>query len=204
MSVVIKTFAGLIFLILYSCVTPNQATTIYFKDGSQKFGFGLIKGNELIFKKTEKDKPVAYNFSSLDKVEMNPGKASSTYVLMPIKDKGDLVILEEIVVGAVSLYQSTAQSYRSDISNSTGNLGNAGGIGFAGGNFYNVNNFYLKREEETVVTHLGSNQLFSKNFGKVASEYFHDCPILLTKIESKEFKKRDLKQLVEYYNNQCN
>lgn len=42
-----------------------------------------------------------------------------------------------------------------------------------------------------------------KAFRKRASEFFGDCPTLVSKIESKEFKKEDLIAIVEYYNSNC-
>jgi hypothetical protein len=40
-------------------------------------------------------------------------------------------------------------------------------------------------------------------FKKDMAEYFKDCPALVALIEGKEFKKRDLMEIVHYYNYQC-
>jgi hypothetical protein len=204
MTILTKIMLCIIFLSLCSCATPKVETTVYFKDGSQKVGLGLIKNNELKFKNDKEAKPEVFNFSLIDKVQMNAGRVLSTYVLMPIKDKENSIVLEEIVAGAVTLYQLQTQGYNPGFAAAGGNFGSAGSIGFAGGYSYNINNFYIKREAETAVTHLGSTQLFSKNFSKAASVYFADCPELAAKIEAKDLKKKDLKQIVEFYNNQCN
>jgi hypothetical protein len=32
---------------------------------------------------------------------------------------------------------------------------------------------------------------------------FSDCPILIEKIQNKEFKKREIIEIIDYYNNNC-
>ncbi|QXP79729.1 MULTISPECIES: hypothetical protein [Winogradskyella] len=44
----------------------------------------------------------------------------------------------------------------------------------------------------------------TKSFRKRAMEYFEDCPVLKTKIETKEFKKEDLQDIIRFYNSNCN
>lgn len=45
--------------------------------------------------------------------------------------------------------------------------------------------------------------VFSRNFKKAATEYFQDCPALVTKIESEEFTRKTAAKMVQFYNNQC-
>ena len=82
----------------------------------------------------------------------------------------------------------------------------AGGSGNAafGGYHYNINNFYVKNEGDSEVIHLGSNQLFTKNFKQGASEFFKSCPELVEKIQNREFKKKDIVRIVRYFNLDCN
>lgn len=42
-----------------------------------------------------------------------------------------------------------------------------------------------------------------KNFNDYMSFYFSDCPALSNKIESKEFNKEQINEIVKYYNSQC-
>ncbi|NOU59142.1 hypothetical protein [Marinifilum caeruleilacunae] len=55
---------------------------------------------------------------------------------------------------------------------------------------------YLKKDDEDLklVANFGRNKM--KN-------YFSDCPELVQKIESKEFKSKDIIQIVQYYNSHC-
>ncbi len=62
----------------------------------------------------------------------------------------------------------------------------------------------------TTTTHYliqkGSNPLYEPTligFRKRMSEYFSDCPELVSMIQGKEFRRRDLDEIILYYNNQC-
>jgi len=63
---------------------------------------------------------------------------------------------------------------------------------------------YLRKTDKEEAIYLTSTYWFSKNFKKAASEFFSDCPRLVTKIQDREFKKRHLNEIIEYYNTQCN
>ncbi len=68
---------------------------------------------------------------------------------------------------------------------------------------YDIKNLYVLRTGEEKATHLGSNQLFTKNFKTAASVFFKDCTSLVTKIQNKDFKKKHIKEIVQYYNSEC-
>ncbi len=57
----------------------------------------------------------------------------------------------------------------------------------------------IKDDEEAVIF----NYIELKSFKKRATEYFSDCPDLITKFENNEFKREDLVQIVNYYNDNC-
>lgn len=61
--------------------------------------------------------------------------------------------------------------------------------------------YYLKRLTDDYTTALngGLINLWKKN----TLEFFKDCPLLVEKIKSKEFKEKDLKEIVEFYNDNC-
>lgn len=84
-----------------------------------------------------------------------------------------------------------------------GGGGYSGGGMMMGGGYYSISNYYVKKDNDKEVTHLGSTGLFSKNFKKAASSYFSDCPSLVAKIQHKEFKKRHIEEIVAYYNTNC-
>lgn len=57
------------------------------------------------------------------------------------------------------------------------------------------------RENEHAVPFNYADPLVS--FKKSASEYFYDCKDLISKFETKEFKRDDLEAIVNYYNDNC-
>ncbi len=48
-----------------------------------------------------------------------------------------------------------------------------------------------------------NNWSLSRSFKKRAIKYFKDCSSLVSKLENKTYKKKDLEAIVKYYNNSC-
>lgn len=178
-----------------------RVAELTFKDGTLKAGRGKLKGNSVKFKAHAKAKAVMYHFPTLERVRIKDKNGIKTYVYLNIKGMENAMVLQEIAVGKVDLYHLVSHEYAPGFNNGGGPNS---GVGFVGSQSYTINNFYLRKTDETEATHLGSNQLFTKNFGKAASKFFKDCPVLVQKIENKKYKKRDLKETVEFYNTKCN
>jgi hypothetical protein len=124
-----------------------------------------------------------------------------TYVPVLIrkrKRKDHLGFMQEVVVGGVSLYGRTVtQNNGGWVAGSAGNLA----VPIYIGNWSQHNQLWVCREgkEAELINHVS---LF-KGFKKRASEYFKDCPSLITKLEGRDLKKSDLKEIVEFYNANC-
>lgn len=65
------------------------------------------------------------------------------------------------------------------------------------------NHFWVIKKDEKIATILYMEQLIRKSFKRAALEYFKDCPSLIEKIKSKEFTRKNVKEIVEYYNAEC-
>ena len=190
-------FLGL-FLISFCASAQKTKAVLTFKDGTTKTGLGKWVGNRVKFKTHKKDKAVKYDFMQLDQVKIYSSEDVHIYVSMAVQDEEKPKILEEVIIGKVSLYQKVSYGH------SPGVVGGAGsGFGFSAGYSYSINDYYLKREGENKAFHLGSTNLFSKNFKKAASDYFKDCPSLVKKIQNKEYKKKDIRLVIEFYNREC-
>ena len=65
--------------------------------------------------------------------------------------------------------------------------------------------YYLSKENEDYVTTIAYIKSINvgKSFEKKAIEYFSDCPELVQKIKAKVFRKRDIEEIVKYYNSNC-
>ena len=172
------------------------------EDGTLKKGYATDNPYKKIkFKAARNTKSTTYQFDEIAEAEYNTNEGVKRYIKLPVVDKDDEFVVQEIATGPVSLYTTNRQGYNPGMPMGFG-AGGGMGMGF-GGYAYNVDNFYLKRESETGMTHLGSNQLFTKNFIKAASEYFKDCPQLVEKIEAKDYRKKDLRAIVTFYNENC-
>ena len=182
------------------CGLTNK-TILYFNNGKEVTGFGKIHGENGVRFKTKDSKAQTYNFNDLKKVKIYEGDDINTYVSMKVKGTEKYKIVKEVVLGRVCLYKKVNEGYVP---------GTPMGGGFGGapmmspGYSYSISNYYVKKEDETEMTYLGSTSLFSKNFKKAASEYFKDCPSLVAKIQKKELKKKNMVEIVEYYNDNCN
>ncbi len=181
-------------------IAQKDAATLYFKDGKQLRGMAkLVNGDQVKFKKNKGDKPEKYHFENLEQAVINDREEPSTYIYLETK-KGYFNVVRELEIGIVNLYILEQTGYSSPMF-----VGGANGqMNMSNGNYYDIKNLYVRRGVSGEITHLGSNQLFSKNFKNAASEYFADCPELITKIQNKEFKKKHVRDIVKFYNLQCN
>lgn len=65
--------------------------------------------------------------------------------------------------------------------------------------------YFLEKNNHNKLVLVGAKGNFMyKNFKKTASKYFEDCPNLVQKINSKEYKLSNLPEIIEYYKEHCN
>ncbi len=167
---------------------------IVYKNGTILNGTGrLASKNRIKFSIHPEIKAKKISFDLIDYALIG-GKR---YEQHAVKDKKKKIVAEVKVAGAVWLYEVSTSGYNPGFT--------AGGSGNAalGGYHYNINNFYVKNEGDSEVIHLGSNQLFTKNFKQGASEFFKSCPELVEKIQNREFKKKDIVNIARYFNFNC-
>ena len=80
---------------------------------------------------------------------------------------------------------------------SSGGMYNGATGTYTAGYSYNVEKYILQKGDEEL------KRTRSLVFRKDLMDYFSDCPELAKKIEEKEFRKRDLELIVQYYNSHC-
>lgn len=177
----------------------RDAATLYFKNGKQLTGLAkLVNGDQVKFKKSKGDKAEKYHFENLEQVVINDREEPSTYIYLETRD-GYYNVVRELEIGSVNLYVLEQTGYSSPMFVG----GTNGQMNMMPGNYYDIKNLYVTKGINGEVTHLGSNQLFSKNFKNAASDYFSDCPELVAKIQNKEYKKKHVKDIVNFYNLKC-
>jgi len=187
-------------MIVHSDLSAQKTkATLIFKDGTKMEGYGKrIIGDRIKFKTDKKARTRKYHFSELEKAIILDGDYYSTYVYLGVK-QDNFKVFKELAVGKVNLYLLETSGYSGPMY--VGGAGNTGG--WVGGQGYQIKNLFVQRYGQNELIHLGSNQLFTKNFKKAATAFFKDCPELAKKIQDKTYRKSDIKNVVEFYNNQC-
>ncbi|ARV13763.1 hypothetical protein [Polaribacter sp. SA4-12] len=171
---------------------------IYFKDGTIKEGFGkhLFMSNAKIkFKVNKKDKPIELGFMKVDKFILN----DIEYDFKIIKGKSEIQFFKVKQRGKVSLYYSIKTNNGAPMG-----VMNAGGVGVNMSFSTSTEVYYIAKNDEDQITQLFN--LFGpskKTFKKIVPLFFGDCQDLLDKIDQKEYKKRDIVKIVNFYNYNC-
>ncbi len=191
----------LLFVLMVSVYTATYAqrskAILFFKDGTEKEGFGKLNSQKQIKFRTErKAEVVKYSFDVLDRAKIYTNNGIHEYTLRMVKGDTVPTILEIVKIGRISLYKKVKEGMN------TMQYGNGYGQTMSM-HHYSIKNYYVQKEGEEMVTHLGSTGLFSKNFKKAASNYFGSCPKLAERINNKELKKSDILEIVRLYNKQC-
>jgi len=68
---------------------------------------------------------------------------------------------------------------------------------------FQYTHYYVLRKEEQIATPIYLKQILSNNFKKTAMQYFKDCDKVLKKIESKDFTKKNISEMIDFYNSNC-
>ncbi|MFD2585821.1 hypothetical protein ACFSQJ_02695 [Croceitalea marina] len=175
----------------------NRPAEVFLKNGTVLKGLGkLTASNQVRFRTSRKSEKQLFSFADVDTLKVFYDNEPTVYVCVKVKDRKETMVLEVSQSGKnVVLYTLESQGYM------VSPMG-AGGMPM-GGSFYSISNSYVRKTDEEEAAHLGSNQLFTKNFKKAAANYFNDCPQLVQKITSKELKKRDLGEIIKFYNESC-
>ncbi|WP_299103960.1 hypothetical protein [uncultured Tenacibaculum sp.] len=173
----------------FDFLDPYRKATIVFKDGIEKTGEAkFISGDRIKFKETEKSKAVKLNYETVDKIIIS----QTTYQYRTIKRKRKPNLFEIVRDGKLTVFSFTRDMPGS---HSPGNSNMNFGESFEF--------FYVARKGETQLTDLELDRLSAKRFHKAATVYFKDCPLLVEKINTKEFKRDNFLEIADFYNNNC-
>ncbi|MBJ2174550.1 hypothetical protein JBL43_09895 [Aureibaculum sp. A20] len=185
------------FLFVMPLAAQKNVAKLYFNDGTEKTGLAKITyKNEIKFREENGGKKEIYNSDGIKCIEIfniyeKPRK--KTYCYKKINENNP-ILLRQVINGKLSLYVLDTTTH--------GSMAGPNGSVFMTGN--SSSSYYVCKGDDEIVTHLGDRgNLFSKNFIKAASEYFKDCPELVKKIEDKAYKKRDIEEVVNFYNKDC-
>ncbi len=181
-----------LFTLIYSCGAPYQLSTIKLKDGSSKAVLAKQDEDHLLIKNHSSDDPKKLHYSEVDYVKKKNNLNDETkFRFLKVKWKNEYLLLEEEILGPVSLYISTS-SFNS----------NPMGPGM-GMTQQTIVAHYVKKEDDDEVILLSSDHFADSSLKTVGPKFFKDCPKLVQKIENKDFKKRHVYDIVKFYNTNC-
>ncbi|WP_139205194.1 hypothetical protein [Pricia antarctica] len=183
------------------CYGQKTRAELIFKDSTVMKGYAEPTNvNNIRFRKEKRAKKQFFSFEEVDTLKVYYDFEPTIFVLVKIKDKTVPEVLEMAHTGKnVTYFREVSQGYSAPIMTPTG----GGGFLMTGGGAYNTIYSYLRKPNEEEALYLGSSYWLTKNFKKTASDFFSDCPSLVKKITDKEMKKRDLKEIINYYNSVC-
>ena len=201
-----------IFLITFSIYAQKVKTILHFKTGDSIVGFSKGINYESI--KFSIDKKGGYkkaDIENIDKVILyyKEGKEEYHHLYVKKKKKEEEFFARLVSKGIINHYIYSSNFSQTYASYKKINVGNGTVINQTTYNntTHNLNLFYLKKKNDKYSAYISDiyYSIFGeKKFRKNAIPFFNDCPKLVKKIKSKEFKKSDIIEIIEFYNNECN
>jgi len=193
---------------MYSVNAQKQRATLFLRNGDTIKGLAKITiGDDIIYRKDRKSQKQTYNSKYLKGIRINSQGITKYFEYKLVKKKNTSAIPKLMTViskGKIDLYRinKTGVTYTNNgFGNNEVGSNNFGGFTSMP---YSINNYYVGRKESDFVERLTSTGTwFDKSFKKAASEYFKDCLKLVKMIQDKTFTKRDLEEIVEFYNDEC-
>jgi len=191
-----KLFISLIILtalLSSNCYSQSEKAILFFNDGDSIPGYAFIKNNKIKFRVSLESKADFWSFDMVKKVEFETLFRIITYEYVKLNESDDPLLIELVTKGEVSFYRQTSSSWILDSN-------------FPGNNFpnnrkvTNVSN-YLVRKNDDYPSCLNCG-LFNK-WKKRTMDFLIDCPVLVKKIKTNEFREIHLQEIVEYYNDYC-
>lgn len=189
-----KLVLQLIFLLFinFALSQKYRVATIFFNDSTSVKGFGEINNNTIYFKVRQEDKSEKWGYDIAKGLTFSEYGFSEKYEYVKFEKQSKPRIMEVVEEGNVTLYRDAKLFY-------TGNVNfNAGSPPTNVSTFANMSvTFYVKRKTEEYATDI----IFS--FKTRAKRYFSDCKKIIEKIDNRNFTKKNIADMVFYYNEYC-
>jgi len=182
-------------------ISQKHECTIYLLDGTTKEGIGRFKADDDVkFWTTKESEPEIIAKENIEKIKLDENGIIGMFRYKNIIDEGGMWLKEASSLGEVCLYTDKISGYFYKINGGQATMGNTV-------NMYKKSNdvitYYVSHKAVSEVLKITSTDGSSNDFKKTASEFFKDCPKLVEKIQSKEYKKTDVESVVWFYNNYC-
>lgn len=195
-------------------INKYKKATIYFRDSTKQEGLAKVTyfDNKIKFKKDKKSEKVIYDYMEIDKLTILERKEDVTYQYKIHKHKDfkkpQYPLLEIVTIGKISLFSKEVTHTSSTPGFGSFSLSGGGTPSYSPsmGGFSSSHSstvYYLSRDNNDEIFYYMDKNILGGKFKKSAGKYFKDCPELVKKIQSKEFKRRHIVGIIEYYNKNC-
>jgi hypothetical protein len=189
--------------------TEFERAIIYFNDGTSIEGIGRLKTiftskeEVIIFKIEAKDKDETWTYKDAKGITFISDEGVTDYKYLKVTKNSFMALYEVVTEGNVTLYKKTLKNSAplmtpSTIKKTPGDL-NSNEHQYENNPFSAKRpTYYVQRENEPYPTKIKDNYI--KSFG----EYMKNCDVMVEKIRNHEYNYSTLKDLVDYYNANCN
>jgi hypothetical protein len=193
---------ALLFLILKLNVgfCQMKPATIFFDDNTSVLGLGEIKKDKIFFKVEENSEVSEWSYDMVTSLVFSGYGFSEKYEYVKIGKNSSPQLIQVADEGNITLYkQIKVTNSILDVMQSGYYLNNGQRLGGVNGLESEVKYiYYVKKKGDEFAT------LFHFSSKEKMLTYFSDCPALKKKIEQKVFTKKNIEEMIEYYNNYCN
>ncbi|MAO16549.1 MAG: hypothetical protein CMH44_06685 [Muricauda sp.] len=187
-------------LICGTLQAQGKKVELIMEDGTAMKGYAKFYTKSFSYRANENERFKRFKMLDFETIRVFlENNDTKTYKRIKINDHKKPKMLILLVEGPVSLYLEEKQIYSSGYGAGLGVSGNAGQS--VGGSSYSYSRLYLKRNKKENATHMSSTS--KKKFKAFIKNYFKDCTDLVMKVEEGKYSKKELKEIVEFYNNEC-
>src|SRR5690606_31960858 len=180
----------IIIIMVFSCSLANaqfNKGTVFLKDSTELKGLIRIKTfGGIKFKTTQDSESTDYDYKQITGFDTDGEK----YRYINNQEGFPPILLKEKIKGEISLYSNEVYNPGHSIPN--GFAGGGTGMTFGGGSA-TIYHILVKNKLIRVGTKIKNKHL----------EILKNCTSLIEKIENKDLKKRDVYEIINYYNNSC-
>lgn len=181
-----------LFFLNFTFSQDYREATILFNDSSSVKGFGEIKNNTIYFKVKQEDTPSKWSYDIAKGLIFSGYGYSEKYEYVKFEKNGNPKIMEVIEEGKLTLYKFSKSIYRKNGTISQNSL-----TTYSSSNETLKETFYLKRKNTELATDISFSFKFRSKI------YFSDCEKLIEKINNGKFNKKNIPEMVYYYNDFC-
>ena len=199
-------------------ISQNTDAELFFNDGTSIIGYGMIDDfDRIMFRVSLDDKPDVWTELMVKKIIFYGFEMSIEFQYVKLKPDRPPLLLEVLVDEETKLFSDTKTHYLTQNPNPNPNY-NSNNLNKINNPKYNphpineifdneyMNIAYGEYKTSKIYVQKAQDEFafpLTGNFRKKAKDYFSDCEVLVSKIDSGEFRKSTAKEMVYYYNNYC-